>query len=72
MTLISHIYDKIEFNLRNEYPTAFAKHAMQNFCPTILASNFISIDTVGHETLNSGRVVKIQRALSLYFIIPNA
>ena len=61
----------IKYNPRSEYPTAFAKHAMQTFCPTILASNFISIGTVGHETLNTQRVVKIQHAMSLYFVIPN-
>ena len=45
---------------------------MQTFCPTILASNFISIGTIEHDPLNPQRVVKIQHALSLYFVIPNA
>ena len=72
MTSISRIYDKIDFKLRSENPTTFAKHAMLIFCPTILALNFITIGAIRHETLNSRRVVKIQHAMSLHLVIPNA
>ena len=72
MTSISRIYDRIDFKLRSENPTTFAKHAMLIFCPTILALSFITIGAIRHETLNSRRVVKIQHAMSLHLVIPNA